>query len=94
LKTTTELINKELENFEFGPAAHTIYDFFWHDFCDIYIEENKKYDNNESKKVLYYALKESLKLLHPFIPFITEEIYQNLPQNNKFKSLMVEDWPK
>jgi valyl-tRNA synthetase len=88
-----------LENFQFGKAAHALYDFFWHDFCDIYIEKSKiqstksKSEKENTQKVLLYVLLTSLKLLHPFIPFITEEIYQKLPIKNKEKSLMIETWP-
>jgi len=94
LKETIEVVNKDLENFQFGKAAHTLYNFFWHDFCDKYIEESKKQNNKETKIILSYVLLTSLKLLHPFIPFITEEIYQQLPIKNRKKSLMVEEWPK
>ncbi|OGZ21661.1 MAG: hypothetical protein A3D46_01460 [Candidatus Nealsonbacteria bacterium RIFCSPHIGHO2_02_FULL_43_13] len=93
LNQTIRSVNKNLENFEFGQAAHTLYDFFWHDFCDVYIEEAKKQNDDESKKILLYVLSTSLKLLHPIIPFITEEIYQKLPIENK-KALIIEEWPK
>ena len=89
-------INKNLENFEFGQAAHTAYDFFWHDFCDIYIERAKSEILNPksaTKNVLMFVLLNSLKLLHPFIPFVTEEIYQQLPLAEKKPFLMVESWP-
>jgi len=94
LKETIKSVDKDLENFKFGKAAHTLYDFFWHDFCDIYIEASKKQDNKETQEILFYVLLTSLELLHPFIPFITEEIYQKLPVKNRKKSLMIEKWPK
>ena len=94
LNKTIKSVNKELENFRFGPAAHILYDFFWHDFCDKYIEESKKQADLKTKKILLYVLITSLKLFHPFIPFITEEIYQKLPLKNKKKCLMIEEWPK
>ena len=101
LDKTIKSVNRDLERFRFGPAAHALYNFFWHDFCDIYIEKSKKqlsykFDvgvNIKTKKILVWVLLNSLKLLHPFIPFITEEIYQKLPIKNKKKCLMVEDWP-
>ncbi len=104
LNKTVKSVNKDLENYQFGKAAHTLYDFFWHDFCDQYIEEAKKHLYNksygrrkcgidETRATLLYVLLTSLKLLHPFIPFITEEIYQKLPIKNKKKSLMIESWP-
>ncbi len=92
LKEIIKSVNRDLEKFQFGQAAHTLYDFFWHDFCDKYIEESK--GQKTENKVLLYVLLTSLKLLHPFMPFITEEIYQKLPIKNKKKCLMVEEWPE
>ncbi|MEA3292939.1 MAG: valine--tRNA ligase [Patescibacteria group bacterium] len=92
LEITTKSVNKDLENFLFGKAAHTLYDFFWHNFCDVYIEESKKQNKETTEKILLYVLLTSLKLLHPFIPFITEEIYQKLPLK-KEKSIIIENWP-
>ncbi len=93
LNKTVKSVNKDLENFRFGKAAHTIYDFFWHDFCDRYIETTKKQNNEKTEEILVFTLLNSLKLLHPFMPFISEEIYQKLPIKNKKKSLMIEKWP-
>jgi len=78
--------------YKFGEAAHVLYDFIWHDFADKYLEETKNKDDNETKQTLAYVLFNSLKLLHPFMPFITEEIYSKLPIKNK-KLLMIENWP-
>lgn len=99
LKNTTKLVNRNLEKFEFGKAAETLYHFFWHNFCDFYIETSKNQlkepkFKEQTLKVLLYVLLKALILLHPFIPFITEEIYQKLPIKNKKPSLMIEDWPK
>jgi len=94
LDKTIKSVNKDLEQFKFGKAAHTLYDFFWHDFCDQYIEESKKQQSEKTKKILLYVLTISLKLLHPFIPFITEEIYQKLPIKDKKACLMIESWPE
>ena len=93
LNKTTKSVNKDLENYQFGRATHALYDFFWHDFCDKFIEESKNKNDAETKATLRYVLLTSLKLLHPFVPFITEEIYQKLPMKNKKKSLMIESWP-
>jgi valyl-tRNA synthetase len=96
LEKTIKSVNRDLENFQFGKAAHTLYDFFWHDFCDKYIEEAKcqiQNSKSETKKVLLYTLLTSLKLLHPFIPFITEEIYQKMPIKDKNRALLIEKWP-
>jgi valyl-tRNA synthetase len=95
LEKTTKTVNKNLEKFEFGKAAENLYHFFWHEFCDKYIEESKreiKEGNPFTKKVLLYVLLKSLILLHPFIPFITEELYQKLPLKNKKTSIMIEEW--
>ena len=90
--------NKRLEKYEFGKALHGLYDFFWHDFCDKYIETSKgqmadgKLKEN-TQEILLYVLAESLKLLHPFMPFITEEIWGHLPIKSK-SLLIIEKWPK
>jgi len=102
LKETIKIVDKNLENFHFGQASHKLYDFFWHEFCDKYIEKAKtqlsepKFEKNKqnTRIVLIYTLLSSLKLLHPFIPFITEEIYQKLPIKKKMDCLMVEEWPR
>lgn len=88
IKKTTDLI----EQYRFDLAAEQLYHFFWHTFCDKYIEKSKM-RREEAQPVLLYVLKTSLKLLHPFMPFITEEIYQQLPIKNK-KLLMIEKWPQ
>jgi len=98
LNKTINSMNKNLNDFKFGKAAHNIYDFFWHDFCDKYLEKSKyqlsskKYQVS-TKKILLFVILNSIKLLHPFIPFITEEVYQLLPLKGKEKCLMVEKWP-
>jgi valyl-tRNA synthetase len=96
LKETKNKTERGLENFEFSETLHILYDFFWHDFCDKYIEESKKQlaDENpriETSKILVYTLKESLKMLHPFMPFATEAIFENLPIEGK-DLLIIETW--
>ena len=78
---------KALDNYRFNDAAQVVYEFFWNDFCDWYIEAVKLslYGDDEKEKnravtLLLLILEESLRLLHPFLPFITEEIYQKLPE--------------
>ncbi|OQX50966.1 valine--tRNA ligase [candidate division CPR3 bacterium 4484_211] len=95
-----------LEKFHFSSAGETIYDFFWHEFCDRYIEQTKKrlYGEDERAKcqalsVLLKVLIDCLKLLHPFMPFVTEEIYQKFLQAGlkgpEYKeALMVSPWPR
>lgn len=87
IKKTTNLINR----YRFDLAAEEIYHFFWHTFCDQYIEMSKK-RRDETQPILLHVLETSLKLLHPFMPFITEEIYQRLPKHDK--ALIIEKWPK
>ncbi|MEK9153731.1 MAG: class I tRNA ligase family protein, partial [Patescibacteria group bacterium] len=90
LRETAASMTKDIDNFQFHEAAQTIYHFFWHTFCDVYIEQCKKENNPE---VLLFVLRESLKLLHPFMPFITEQIYQILPNKQK-PALIIETWPQ
>ncbi len=100
LQETTKEITKDIENFQFHEAAQKIYHFFWHTFCDVYIEQSKKQieqgsdeQKESAKAILLYVLRESLKLLHPFMPFITEQIYQMLP-NKDAMALTIAPWPK
>ena len=86
LNATIKDVTKNLTKYELGLASAKLYDFVWSDFCDWYIELSKTtlYGDDEQKKlntlsVLLYVLENILKLMHPFIPFVTEEIYQNLP---------------
>jgi valyl-tRNA synthetase len=85
-------VTRNIEQYNFGEAAHILYDFVWHDFADKYIEETKDKDDAVTKMTLMHLLVNSLKLLHPFMPFVTEEIYSKLPFKNK-NLLLVEDWP-
>jgi valyl-tRNA synthetase len=88
-----------MDDFKFYYAAEKIYHYFWHTFCDKIIEESKPAlagslakEKLSKQYVLLEILTGSLKILHPFMPFVTEEIYQKLPQKNKQKCLMVEKW--
>ncbi len=96
-KKQAKVITKEMDNFKFYSAAEKAYHYFWHVFCDKIIEESKdKLSNPKTKKSAQYMLLEilsnSLKMLHPFMPFITEEIYQQLPLRNKKQCIMIEEW--
>jgi valyl-tRNA synthetase len=93
LKSVINKTSQAFDNFNFHLAAEEIYEFFWHKFCDKTIENTKKRDDLTAKWVLYKALLDSLKILHPFMPFITEEIYQMLPQKPE-KALIIETWPE
>ncbi len=91
LKETTKKVTDSINHYRFDLAAEEIYHFFWHTFCDQYIEKSKK-RRDEAQPTLLQVLETSLKLLHPFMPFITEEIYQRLPKHNQ--ALIIEKWPK
>jgi valyl-tRNA synthetase len=116
LNKTIKSTTKSLDDFRFHEAAQDIYHFFWHYFCDIYIEQSKKQideaktdaDKNRTLSVLSYVLLTSLKLLHPFMPFVTETIYQMFPDapigqtsrkigqtsgDSVKKALIIENWP-
>lgn len=90
LKEIKKTVSEKIDVYEFGPALHELYDFIWHDFADKYIEESKKRADEEAKQVLLKVLKESLKLLHPFMPFVTEAIWQEAVADGGL--LMVEKW--
>ena len=99
LNKTIKDVTLNMEKFEMGVALAIIYDFVWSDFCDWYIEFTKPllYSEDEKKandtiSVLIYVLTEALKLLHPFVPFITEKIFKSLP--NSKGALMVADYPR
>ena len=98
LNTLIREVTENLESFEIGVASAKVYDFIWDTYCDWYIELTKTRLNgsDESSKlsaenVLCYVLTEVLKLLHPFMPFITEEIWQSLPHEGDY--LMTASWP-
>ncbi len=99
LNTLIKQVEKNMDKYEIGVAITQIYDFIWFDFCDWYIEMVKpRLYNKEDESYIYavwtlnYTLNAAIKLLHPFMPYITEEIYQNL-KNNK-DSIMLEELPK
>ena len=93
-------ITKNIENYDLGVALDNIYGFIWNEFCDWYIEmvKSRLYSEDQLEKVrvsyvLDYVFRTTMKLLHPFMPFITSEIYDNLVKYDD-KELMVSDWPK
>jgi len=92
-------VTDNLEKYELGIAVQKVYDFIWSEFCDWYIELTKTrlygQDDEARGTALYtltYVLSNTLKLLHPFMPFITEEIWQHLPHEGE--SIMISPWPK
>ena len=98
LNSTTQEVNHALENFKFNDAALAVYKFIWNEYCDWYIELAKSRLQKEgaektvAQNVLVHVLEASLKLLHPFMPFITEEIWQKLPK--KGDSIMISAFPE
>ena len=98
LNTLAKDVTENMENFDLGVAVGKIYDFIWEEFCDWYIEMVKPRlynDEDTTKAAALYTLKtvliESLKLLHPYMPFITEEIFCNLQDEEE--SIMISNWP-
>ena len=104
LNTAVREITENMERYELGVAAQKIYDFIWDDYCDWYIELTKtrlQGEDEDSKvraqQVLCHVLTQMLKLLHPFMPFITEEIWQALPHEEGVEEgsfLMLQTWPE
>ena len=99
LNTLTAEVTENLEKYELGVAIQKLYDFVWDTYCDWYIELTKArlYSEDAERKqtaisVLVYVLDQMLKLLHPFMPFITEEIWQSLP--HECEALMIAKWPE
>jgi len=100
LNNTVKKVTESLNNFKFSDAAMTIYDFSWNYFCDWYVELIKETlyskDGTAEKKtaqyVLWFVLDNILRLLHPFMPFITEEIWQKIP--HKELSISISSWPE
>jgi valyl-tRNA synthetase len=100
LASITEQVNEALENFRFHEAAQGVYQFFWGDFCDWYIEWVKPELQNADReravvawKNLFAGFDAALRLLHPFMPFLTEELWHQLPQRPGSKSIALERFP-
>ncbi|NKE06375.1 valine--tRNA ligase [Bacillus selenatarsenatis] len=99
LNETIETVTRLSDRYEFGEVGRALYNFIWDDFCDWYIEMAKLplYGEDEAAKkttrsILAYVLDNTMRLLHPFMPFITEEIWQNLPHEGE--SITVASWPQ
>lgn len=95
--TLAKEVTENLEKFELGIAVQKLYDFIWDIYCDWYIElakiriQSDEQHADNTRKVLVWVLSNTLKLLHPFMPFITEEIWQTLPHDGE--SIMISQWP-
>ena len=103
LNAVVKEVTENMDHYELGVAAQKIYDFIWDDYCDWYIEMTKARLQGEdagakeqAQRVLCYVLTDILKLLHPFMPFLTEEIWQALPHEKDLteKFLMLQTWPE
>ena len=91
---TIKSVTKHMDKYEFNLAGSEIYEFTWNYFCDNYIEMAKySLDSSATKSVLCHILTGILKMLHPFMPFVTEEIYQMLPVKDA-ESIMISEYPK
>ncbi|MBQ9072479.1 MAG: valine--tRNA ligase [Bacilli bacterium] len=93
LNNLVKLSRKHMEKYEFNVVGSELYSFIWDNFCDWYIELAKHNMNNTTKSVLLKVLTDILKLLHPFMPFVTEEIYSMLPIKES-ESIMTSSYPK
>jgi valyl-tRNA synthetase len=102
LNRTIREVSDALEGYKFNEACHALYQFFWHQFCDWYVElikpdlfqDRDPKRRRRTQKNLLEVLDAALRLLHPFMPFITEEIWQNLPLNPRDGSIMVTPFPR
>ncbi len=115
LEKTKKEVNRRIEKYEFGQALHSLYEFYWHVFCDKYIETAKKQIESpklkkSTQEILVFVLLGTLKLIHPFMPFVTEEIWSRFAEQiedprffgkksgqtlKKYeKMIIIQSWPK
>ena len=92
LNKTINDVTKSMEKYDFNIVGNTLYSFIWNDFCDKYIELSKFSKNNQTKSVLLKVLTDILKMMHPFMPYVTEEIYTKLPIKDA-ESIMISRYP-
>lgn len=92
INKTVKAVTDDIDHYRFGHAAEVIYEFFWHEFCDKFIESTKS-RREEAQPVLVYVLAKSMQLLHPFMPFITEEVWSRLPKEDN-SPILVSEWPR
>jgi valyl-tRNA synthetase len=93
LNRTIDSITRSLDAYRFNEAANTLYAFFWHDFCDWYLEIAKiNLRDISTQEVMREVLEKSLRIMHPFMPFVTEEIWQRLTLGGH--SIMIQSWPE
>ena len=90
--TTLEKVGKDLDSFKFNEAASSLYSFFWHEFCDWYLELIKpQISQKQTQVVMHKVLEKYLRVIHPFMPFISEEIWQKLPRSKGY--IIQQSWP-
>jgi len=99
IKRVRERVTANIEKYKFHQAGEELYQYFWHTFADKIIEQSKKRlldgtpaEKSAAQKVLITILTESIKMLHPFMPFVTEEVWSRMPKSDKRNLLMVEPW--
>ena len=92
LQNVIDTVRKHMETYDFNVVGSTLYSFIWDDFCDWYIEVSKGNMNDVTKKVLIYVLTDILKMLHPFMPYVTDEIYNMLPVRD-CESIVISSYP-
>ena len=92
LNNVIKTVRKHMEKYEFNVVGFELYNFIWNDFCDWYIELSKFNMNDTTKSVLYTVLNDILKLMHPFMPYVTEEIFTKLPIKTT-ESIMISNYP-
>lgn len=93
LNNTIKEVRNSMDKYDFNIVGSTLYTFIWNDFCDKYIELSKFNQNNTTKSVLLKVLTSIIKMLHPFMPYVTEEIYQKLPFKET-ESITISSYPK
>ena len=101
LQKVTKDVSESIESYRFNEAANVLYNFVWHEYCDWYLELVKpnlygkvtSFDPSSTRSVVYRTLLDILKMLHPIMPFVTEEIYQRLAEKEK-ESIMVSPFPR
>ena len=101
LNSTIAACRENLERFRFNDVAKALYEFFWHQYCDWYVEYSKQvfHGDNEARKqqvirVMHYVFSNALRLLHPIMPFLTEELWTGLGYSALSESIMIAPWPK
>ena len=94
-------VNENINRYRFNDASLALYDFFWHNFCDRYLEYAKPilYKGSDDQKlrtlsILHLVFKTGLQLLHPFMPFLTEELWEGMNYNSEIKRIIVAPWPE